>query len=126
MLNKEVINAKNAPAALGPYSHGVKVGEFIFTAGQIGLIPETSKLAEGIEAQTRQALNNLKAILESVGSDMSKAVKVTVFVTDLNNFAAVNEVYKEFFTTEFPGRSCVEVNALPGNALVEIEMIALS
>lgn len=126
MLKKEIIVAENVPAALGPYSHGVKAGDFIFTAGQIGLIPESGKLAEGVKEQTRQTLKNLSSILESCGSNLNNALKVTVFVSDLNNFNDVNDVYKEFFTEECPGRSCVEVSRLPMDCLVEIELIALA
>ena len=126
MLEREIIIADGAPKALGPYSHGVKAGDFIFTAGQIGLDPETNKLVDGVKAQTTRSLENLQIILKSVGSSLDRSVKVTVFVSDLSNFSLVNEVYKEFFVGECPGRSCVEVSNLPAGALVEIEVVALA
>ena len=123
---KKVIKTPNAPAAIGPYSVGISTGNLIFTAGQIGLDPKTGQMVEGsVEAEARQALTNLKAILEAGGSGLEKVVKTTVFLKDMADFAKVNAVYAEFFMENPPARSAVAVAALPKNALVEIEAIAL-
>ena len=122
---KQTINANNAPAAVGPYVHAVAAGELIFTSGQLGLIPESGQLPEGVEAQTHQALKNLSAVLEAAGSDFDHVVKTTVFLDDINDFGAVNAVYAEYFKNEVPARSCVEVAKLPKGGLVEIEAIAV-
>ena len=119
---KQVVNAQNAPAAIGPYSHCVKVGKMVFTSGQIGIDPAVGGLVEGVEAQTIQ---NLKAVLEAAGSSMENIVKTTVFVKDMNDFAKVNKLYGMMIPAPFPARSCVEVAALPAGALVEIEAMAL-
>ena len=124
-MTKEVITTEKAPKALGPYSAGIKVGQFIYTAGQLGLDPVTNNLTEGIEAQTRQALNNLSAILEAAGGSMANVVKTTVFLQNLNDFAAMNAVYATFFGEKPPARSTVQVAALPKAGLVEIEAIAI-
>ena len=123
---KQTVNAQNAPAAIGPYSHCVKVGRMVFTSGQIGLNPETGVLAEGIEAQTIPALNNLKAVLEAANSGMENIVKTTVFVKDMADFAKVNKLYGMMIPAPFPARSCVEVAALPAGALVEVEAMAVT
>ena len=123
---KQTVNAQNAPAAIGPYSHCVKVGRMVFTSGQIVLNPETGVLAEGIEAQTIQALNNLKAVLEAANSGMENIVKTTVFVKDMADFAKVNKLYGMMIPAPFPARSCVEVAALPAGALVEVEAMAVT
>jgi 2-iminobutanoate/2-iminopropanoate deaminase len=126
MPRKQIISTDRAPAAVGPYSQGVKVGDFIYTAGQIPLAPETGKLIEGgIEAQTRQVIQNLAAVLEAAGSSLTQVVKTTIFVTDINDFAAVNQVYGSFFADRPPARSTVQVAALPLGAGVEIEAIAI-
>lgn len=122
---KQSINANNAPAAVGPYVHAVAAGELIFTSGQLGLIPESGQLPEGVEAQTHQALKNLSAVLEAAGSDFDHVVKTTVFLDDINDFGTVNAVYAEYFKREVPARSCVEVAKLPKGGLVEIEAIAV-
>lgn len=124
-MSKEVLATPKAPKALGPYSAGVKVGQFVYTAGQLGLDPVSNNLVEGIEAQTRQALNNLSAILEAAGGSLANVVKTTVFLQDLNDFAAMNAVYATFFTENPPARSTVQVAALPKAGLVEIEAIAI-
>ena len=122
---KEIISTKNAPGAIGPYSQAVKVGNFIFASGQIPLDPVTGVFPEGIEAQTRQALTNAKNILEAAGTSLDKAVKTTVFLKDMNDFAAMNAVYAEFFSEgSYPARSAVQVARLPKDAGVEIEIIA--
>lgn len=122
---KEIISAANAPAAIGPYSHAVWAGDLLFTSGQIPLVPETGKLAEGgIEAQAEQVLNNLSAVLAAAGLDFSNVVKTTVFLTDLADFAAVNAIYATRFPSAPPARSCVQVAALPAGARMEMELIA--
>lgn len=123
---KEVITAENAPKAIGPYSAAVKVGSFLFTAGQLGIDPESGDFVPGgIEAQTRKALENLEAILESAGTSLEKVVKTTVFLNDMNDFAAMNGIYGQFFTGNYPARSAVEVARLPKDGLVEIEAVAV-
>ena len=122
---KEIIVAENAPAAIGPYSHAVVINDMVFTSGQLGLIPETGKLPEGVEAQTEQALINLRNVLKASGTDMEHVVKTTVFVQDLADFAKVNAIYAKFFTTNPPARSCVQVAKLPAGGLVEIEAVAV-
>jgi len=124
-MEKKVISAPNAPAALGPYSHANAANGFVFSSGQIGIDPATGKLPEGVEAQTEQALVNLENVLRAAGSDMAHVLKTTVFVTDMGQFATVNKIYAAHFDGNFPARSCVQVGALPGGALVEVEAIAL-
>jgi 2-iminobutanoate/2-iminopropanoate deaminase len=128
MYMREVIKTSSAPAAIGPYSQGIKVasGKMIFTAGQIPLDPATGEMVQGdIRAQTRRVLENVKAILVAAGAALADVVKTTVFLSDLNNFAAMNEVYAEFFPEKSPARSTVEVKALPKGAAIEIEAIAV-
>ena len=123
---KTVVNTEKAPGAIGPYSQAINTGSMIFVSGQLPLDPATGAVPEGIAEQTRQSLTNAKNILESVGSGMDKVVKTTVFLSDIANFGAMNEVYGTFFTEGgYPARSAVEVACLPKNALVEIEVIAL-
>jgi 2-iminobutanoate/2-iminopropanoate deaminase len=123
---KSIVTTEKAPKALGPYSAGVTTGCMLFTAGQVGIDPATGKIVEGgIQAQTRQALTNLGAILDAAGSSLSRVVKTTVFLQDMGEFALMNEVYATFFSGEFPARSAVQVAALPAGAAVEIEAIAL-
>ena len=118
------ISTKNAPAAIGPYSQAVKVNGLVFTAGQIAINPENGNIeATTIETQTEQVMKNLSAILEAAGTDMTKAVKTTCFLADMNDFSAFNEVYGKYFTTK-PARSCVAVKTLPKNVLCEVEVIA--
>jgi 2-iminobutanoate/2-iminopropanoate deaminase len=126
-LKPEVISTPHAPAAVGPYSQAVRVADFIFTAGQIALIPETGKLVEeGIEAQTKQVMRNLTNVLEAAGSNLSNIVKTTIFVTNIADFAKVNAVYGNFFAGDPPpARSTVQVAALPLGAQVEIEAVAI-
>lgn len=113
-----------APAAVGPYVQAIGTEEFVFTSGQIPLNPETGELVTEISAASRQSLNNIKAILEEAGSSIDKVIKCTVYLADINDFAAVNEVYKEFFSDHKPARSAIQVAALPLGAAVEIEAIA--
>ena len=125
MNMKNVISTTKAPAAIGPYSQAVRVGNLVYTSGQIPINPATGVLAEGgIKEQTRQSLLNVKAILEAAGLTMSDVVKTTVFMADMNDFADMNAVYAEFFSEPYPARSAVAVKALPKGALVEIEVVA--
>lgn len=123
-MSKTVINAAKAPAAVGPYSHANAEGETIYISGQLGLDPETGVLAEGVEAQAKTAFENLKTILTEAGVSFENVVKTTVFLTDMNDFAAVNDIYAQYFTADYPARSCVQVAALPKGASFEIEAIA--
>ncbi len=125
MPRKQVISTENAPAAIGPYSQAVRVGDLIYSAGQVALVPETGKLMEGdIETQTRQVMENLAAVLQAAGSSLTQVVKTTIFVTDISDFAKVNQVYGSFFQDNPPARSTVQVAALPLGAKVEIEVVA--
>ncbi|NLN48456.1 MAG: RidA family protein [Clostridiales bacterium] len=121
---KEVISTTNAPGAIGPYSQGIKYGNLVFVSGQTAMDPKTSKIAEGVEAQASQCLENIKAILEKAGSGLDKVLKSTVFIKDMNSFKKVNEIYAGYFTKNQPARSTVEVARLPMDVLVEIEVIA--
>jgi 2-iminobutanoate/2-iminopropanoate deaminase len=122
---KTVVSTDQAPKAIGPYSVAIKANGLVFTAGQIGLIPETGVLVEGgIEAETRQALTNLKNVLGAAGSCLDCVLKTTVFLRDMNDFAAMNGVYAQFFTQDFPARSAFAVASLPKGACVEIECVA--
>ena len=124
---RRVIHTDEAPAAVGPYSQAIHSGDLIFTAGQVALDPKTGKMVEGgIKEQTRQVLENLKAILKAAGSDLSKVLKATVFLDDIGTFTQVNEIYAEYFPEDQPARSAFQVGALPLGALVEIEVIALA
>ena len=124
-MAKDIIATKNAPGAIGPYSQGIRANGFVFASGQIGLDPATGELVKGgIAEQSRQVLLNVKNVLEAAGSGLDKAVKTTVFLKDINDFAAMNAVYSEFFKADCPARSAVQVAALPKGALVEIEVIA--
>ena len=120
----EKIHTDNAPAAIGPYSQAIKVGNLLFSSGQIPIVPATGEIVEGgIEAQAKQACENLKAVAEAAGTSLDKVVKTTCFLAEMSDFAAFNAVYGEYFTQK-PARSCVAVKTLPKNVLCEIEMIA--
>ena len=126
-MNKEVISTANAPKAIGPYEQAIKVGEFVYASGQIPLDPQTGNVVEGdIKIQTRRAMANLKAVLEAAGSSLDRVVKTTVFLKNIADFAAMNEVYAEYLGAARPARSTVAVADLPRGALVEIDLIALS
>jgi 2-iminobutanoate/2-iminopropanoate deaminase len=126
-MKREVISTSKAPAAVGPYSQAVRVGDFVFAAGQVAIDPAAGKLSEGdVAAQTRQVLANLSAVLETAGSSLDRVVKTTVFLKDMGQFKAMNAVYAEFFPSDPPARSTVEVASLPLGALVEIEAIAVA
>lgn len=123
-MAKEVIFTEKAPAAVGPYIQAAKVNGTVYCSGQLGLIPESGALAEGVEAQAHQAMKNMGAVLEAAGSDYSKVIKTTIFLADMNDFAVVNGIYESYFGGNFPARSCVEVAKLPKGGLVEVECIA--
>jgi 2-iminobutanoate/2-iminopropanoate deaminase len=123
--NMKTISTSKAPAAIGPYSQAIQVGNLVYTSGQIPIDPKTGVFVEGgIKEQTRQSLTNVQAILEEAGLTLSNVVKTTVFLADMNDFADVNAVYAEFFSEPYPARSAVAVKTLPKGALVEIEVVA--
>lgn len=122
---KKMISTSKAPAAIGPYSQAIQVGNLIYTSGQIPIDPATGQLVEGgVKEQTRQSLNNIQAILQEAGLTMTSVVKTTVFMADMADFADMNSIYAEFFTEPYPARSAVAAKTLPKNALVEIEVVA--
>ena len=125
-MEKTVLHTDRAPAAIGPYSQGICAGNLVFVSGQLPIDPKTGDFPEGVQAQTEQSLKNLSAILESAGTGLDRVVKTTVFLSDMNDFAAMNGIYRAFFGAEgCPARSAVEVARLPKDALVEIEAIAI-
>lgn len=125
MQQRNVIQTQHAPAAIGPYSQAIQAGNLLFASGQLGLDPQSGKLQESVEAQARQALINIQAVLQSAGSSIDRVVKTTIFLADMNDFAKVNAIYGEVFQQAPPARSTVQVAALPLGGLVEIEVIAL-
>lgn len=120
----KVVSTEKAPAAIGPYSQAQIVNGFVFASGQIPIIPETGALAEGLEAQAHQVFKNITELLRAAGTDISKTVKTTVFIKSMNDFAAINAIYAQYFTEPYPARSCVEVARLPKDVLLECEVIA--
>ncbi|MDF1590994.1 MAG: RidA family protein [Desulfobacterales bacterium] len=123
---KSIVKTEKAPGAIGPYSQAVRAGSIVFVSGQLALLPETGKLVDhDIQAETRQAVTNLKNILIAAGSSLDHVVKTTLFIRKMDDFSKINEVYGEFFLSDPPARSCVEVSCLPKNANIEIEAIAL-
>lgn len=122
---KNVISTDKAPAAIGPYSQAIEVNGMVYTSGVIPVEPSTGNIPEGSVAQAKQVLTNLSNLLQASGSSMDKVVKTTVFIKEMNDFAAINEVYAEYFTGDFPARSCVEVARLPKDVMLEIEAIAI-
>lgn len=125
-MDKQIISTEKAPAAIGPYSQAVKVGNLLYTSGQIPIDPSTGNVVNSsIQEATERVLENIKAILETAGTSLDKVVKTLIFVKDMNDFALVNEVYGKYFTVNQPARSCVEVSRLPKDVLIEIEAIAL-
>ena len=125
-MTKNIISTDKAPAAIGPYSQAIEVNGIIYTSGVIPINPATGELVTGdIKEQANQAIGNLEALLKEAGSDTDNVIKTTVFIKDMNDFAAVNEVYASYFTKDFPARSCVEVARLPKDVLIEIEAIAI-
>ena len=125
-MTRETINADKAPAAVGPYCHAVKTGNLVFTSGQLGLDPKEGTLPEGVEAQADQALTNLNEVLKASGLSLDHVIRTTVFLNDINDFAAINAIYEKRFGDNKPARSCVEAGALPKGALFEIEAIAVA
>lgn len=123
-MSKTIINTDNAPKAIGPYVQAVKTSGMLFTSGQLGIDMATGKLAEGVEAQAHCAMKNLGAILREGGLDYKNAIKTTIFLQDLGDFAVVNKIYESYFDGSFPARSCIEVAKLPLGGLIEIECIA--
>lgn len=124
-MNKKVIKTDNAPEAIGPYSQAIMVGDFIYTSGQIPINPKTGIMETDIKLATKQSIENIKAILEEVGTSLENVIKTTIFLKDLNDFNVVNEVYATYFNENNPARSCVEVARLPKDAVIEIEAIAI-
>ena len=123
-MSKIVIDTKNAPGAIGPYSQGIIVGDFVYTSGQIPINPATGVVETDIKVATKQSMENVKAILEAAGTSLENVVKTSIFLKDLNDFAIVNEIYGTYFTENPPARSCVQVAKLPKDAVIEIEAIA--
>ena len=125
-MKKEIINTEKAPAALGPYSQAIKAGNTIYVSGQIPLIPETMEIiSDDVQEQTKQSLENVKAVLEAAGATLNDVVKASVFIKDMNESAKINEIYATYFTENKPARACVEVARLPKDVKVEIEVIAV-
>lgn len=122
---KQVISTEKAPAAIGPYSQAIEVNGMVYTSGMIPVNPATGEIPEGVQAQATQALSNLSALLQAAGTSMNNVVKTTVFIKDMNDFAAINEIYATFFDGAFPSRSCVEVARLPKDVLLEVEAVAV-
>ena len=123
-MSKTVVSSDNAPAAIGPYSPGIQAGNMVFLSGQLGIDPATGKMPEGVEAQAKQSLANVEALLTAAGATFADVVKTTVYLADIADFAAFNEVYAKYFTSK-PARSCVAVRELPKGVLCEIEAIAV-
>jgi 2-iminobutanoate/2-iminopropanoate deaminase len=123
-MAKRVIISNKAPKALGPYSHGTEVDGLLFLSGMLGIHPTEGKLAVGVEAQARQSLENIKSILKGEGLSLNHVLKTTIFLSEIKDFGTVNAIYSQYFTSDFPARSCVAVKELPLAALVEIEVIA--
>jgi len=124
-MKKEIIISKKAPAAIGPYSSALKIGNLVFVSGHLPMDPVNGEIVKGeIEVQARRSLENLKAVLEAYSISLENVVKTTIFLKDMNNFSRVNKIYGEYFTGQFPARSCVEVSRLPKDADIEIEAIA--
>lgn len=121
---KNIIRTDKAPAAIGPYSQAIEVNGMVYTSGVIPVNPQTGEIPAGIEAQAKQAIGNLVALLEAAGTSADQVIKTTVFIKEMNDFAKINEIYATFFTKDFPARSCVEVARLPKDVLIEIEAIA--
>lgn len=122
---KKIISTDKAPAAIGPYSQAIEVNGMVYTSGVIPVVPATGEIPEGVEAQADQALSNLKALLQAAGTDTDKVVKTTVFIKEMNDFATINSIYANYFTDNYPARSCVEVARLPKDVLIEVEAVAI-
>ena len=124
-MTREIIKASNAPEAIGPYSQAVKSGNLLFVSGQVPVNPATGKIADDIKAQTRQALDNLKAVLAAGGATMANVMKTTIFMKNLDDFTVMNDIYKEYFSKDPPARSTIEVSRIPRGSSIEIEAIAI-
>jgi len=124
-MDKKIINTTNAPGAIGPYNQGIVTGNLLFTSGQLPMHPETCEVPEGIDAQTVQVMENLKAIIEAAGVGLENVVKTNVYIQNMDDFAAVNKIYASYFTENPPARACVEVSKMAKNSLVEIDAIAV-
>ena len=122
---KQVISTSNAPAAIGPYSQAIEVNGMVYTSGQIPVNPATGEIADSIEGQARQVMENVKNLLEAAGTSMGNVVSITVFIKDMNDFGKINEIYAEYFEGACPARSCVEVARLPKDVLMEMEAVAV-
>lgn len=122
---KQVISTSNAPAGIGPYSQAIEVNGMVYTSGQIPVNPATGEIADSIEGQARQVMENVKNLLEAAGTSMGNVVKTTVFIKDMNDFGKINEIYAEYFEGACPARSCVEVARLPKDVLMEMEAVAV-
>ena len=122
---KNVISTDKAPAAIGPYSQAIEVNGMVYTSGVIPVVPETGEIPEGSQAQAKQAFTNLSHLLETAGTSMDNVVKTTVFIKEMNDFGAINEVYATFFNGAYPARCCVEVARLPKDLMIEVEAIAV-
>lgn len=122
---KKVISTNQAPAAIGPYSQAVEVNGMVYTSGQLPVNPATGEIPDGIKAQAEQVMTNVKKLLEAAGTGMGNVVKTTVFIKDMNDFTAINEIYAAYFEGDCPARSCVEVARLPKDVLIEMEAIAV-
>lgn len=126
-MEKKIVQTSKAPAAIGPYSQAIRIGDFLYTSGQISLDPETMEMITGeIEVETEKVLKNIQAILKADGLDLNNIIKTTVYLTDLSEFARMNQVYEKFFADTKPARACVQVAALPKGAKVEIDAVAHS
>lgn len=124
-MKKTVIKTDRAPGALGPYSQAIKVNGMVYTSGQLGINPETGELPDDLAAQAHQVFENLEAVLEAAGTNMDSVVKTLVFLSDMDYFVPVNDIYKQYFTGDYPARSAVEVARLPKDAKIEVEVIAI-
>lgn len=124
-MTQNVISTDKAPAAIGPYSQAIEVNGMVYTSGQIPINPATGEIPAGLEAQATQVMENVKNLLAAAGTDMGKVVKTVVFIKDMNDFAAINAIYAQYFTQPYPARSCVEVARLPKDVLLEMETVAI-
>lgn len=124
-MSKEIIETNKAPGALGPYSQAIKINGMVYTSGQLGINPETGEMPDDLESQAHQVFKNIEAVLEAAGTNMDKVVKTLVFLSDMDDFLAVNKIYEEYFIGNYPARSAVEVARLPKDAKLEIEVIAV-
>lgn len=122
---KQVIQTDKAPAAIGPYSQAIEVNGMVYTSGVIPVVPSTGEIPQGVEAQAKQALENLSNLLQAAGTSMANVVKTTVFIKEMNDFGKINEIYAGFFEGAYPARSCVEVARLPKDVLLEVEAVAI-